>query len=348
MTNSKLNNPGIIYFVQEKDLLGYSTPNYVKIGLVKENEIGRSGEDRKDEHQTGNPRPLYIAHSITTKASVSKLESLIHQKLSLHRHRGEWFVKPNGEIDPFIKEANLINEQLQDQLKNDLRIEGLNSQISSEEIKKPCSESQDIHNELIKVIKDKKEIETQKKIIELKLRLLSGGSNNYIAGVFQWIFKKESQRFDARNFEKENPELFEKYSKESQSSIFRIQKTNTKNNKELIDELNSKVNLLDSCEKSTKIERTNEADDLHREWLNLLSQLQPVEVKRENLVNKLKILCDKNSGIENICSWKREPIKKIKKSDLLEVDKDIVNKYLVKVKSTSSFVLNTFRAYKFK
>ena len=348
MTSSKLNNPGIIYFVQEKDLLGYSTPNYVKIGLVKDNEIGRSGEDRKDEHQTGNPRPLYIAHSITTKASVSKLESLIHQKLSLHRHRGEWFVKPNGEIDPFIKEANFINEQLQDQLKNDLKIEGLNSQISSEEIKKPCSESQDIHNELIKVIQDKKEIETQKKIIELKLRLLSGGSNNYIAGVFQWIFKKESQRFDARNFEKENPELFEKYSKESQSSIFRIQKTNTKNNKELIDELNSKVNLLDSSEKSTKIERTNEADDLHREWLNLLSQLQPVEVKRENLVNKLKILCDKNSGIENICSWKREPIKKIKKSDLLEVDKDIVNKYLVKVKSTSSFVLNTFRAYKFK
>ena len=347
MTSSKLNNPGIIYFVQEKDLLGYSTPNYVKIGLVKDNEIGRSGEDRKDEHQTGNPRPLYIAHSITTKASVSKLESLIHQKLSLHRHRGEWFVKPNGEIDPFIKEANFINEQLQDQLKNDLKIEGLNSQISSEEIKKPCSESQDIHNELIKVIQDKKEIETQKKIIELKLRLLSGGSNNYIAGVFQWIFKKESQRFDARNFEKENPELFEKYSKESQSSIFRIQKTNTKNNKELIDELNSKVNLLDSSEKSTKIERTNEADDLHREWLNLLSQLQPVEVKRENLVNKLKILCDKNSGIENICSWKREPIKKIKKSDLLEVDKDIVNKYLVKVNSTSSFVLNTFRAYKF-
>ena len=348
MTTSKLNNPGIIYFVQEKDLLGYSTPNYVKIGLVKENEVGRSGEDRKDEHQTGNPRPLYIAHSIKTKASVSKLESLIHQKLSLHRHRGEWFVKPNGEIDPFIKESNIINEQLQDQLKNDLTIEELNSQISSEEIKKPCSESQDIHNELIKVIQDKKEIETQKKIIELKLRLLSGGSNNYIAGVFQWIFKKESQRFDARNFEKENPELFEKYSKESQSSIFRVQKVNSKINKDLIDELNKKVSLLVSSEKSTKIERNNEADDLHREWLTLLSQKQPLDLKNENLLNRLKILCDENSGIKNICSWKRSSIKKIKKSDLLDVDKDIVNKYLVKVNSSYSIVLNTYRAYKFR
>ena len=42
-------------------------------------------------------------------------------------------------------------------------------------------------------------------------------------------FKKESQRFDARNFEKENPELFEKYAKESQSSIFRIQKSKCQN-----------------------------------------------------------------------------------------------------------------------
>ena len=347
MTSSKLNNPGIIYFVQEKDLLGYSTPNYVKIGLVKDNEIGRSGEDRKDEHQTGNPRPLYIAHSIITKASVSKLESLIHQKLSLHRHRGEWFVKPNCEIDPFIKEANLINEQLQDQLKNDLKIEELNSQISSDVIKKPCSETQDIHNELIRVIKDKKEIEIQKKIIELKLRLLSGGSNNYISGVFQWLLKKESQRFDARNFEKENPQLFDKYSKESQSSIFRIQKTNTQINKDLIGELQNKVSLLSSSENVEEVERSSQAEDLHREWLTLISQQQPLDLKKENLTNKLKILCDNNLGIQNICSWKREPIKRIKKSDLLDLDKDLVNKYLIKVNPTSTFVLKNFRAYKF-
>ena len=347
MTNSKSNNPGIVYFVQEKDLLGYSTPNYVKIGLVKDNEIGRSGEDRKDEHQTGNPRPLYIAHSISTKASVSKLESLIHQKLSLHRHRGEWFVKPNGEIDPFIKESNLINEQLQDQLKNDLKIEELNSQISSVVIKKPCSETQDIHNELIRVIKDKKEIEIQKKIIELKLRLLSGSSNNYIRGVFEWLFKKESQRFDARNFEKENPQLFYKYSKESQSSIFRIQKTNTQINKDLIRELQNKVSLLSLSENVEEVERSSQAEDLHREWLTLISQQQPLDLKKENLTNKLKILCDNNLGIQNICSWKREPIKRIKKSDLLDLDKDLVNKYLIKVNPTSTFVLKNFRAYKF-
>ena len=48
MSKSISKNKGVIYFVEEKDLLGYSTPNYVKIGLVKDNQIGRSAEDRKD------------------------------------------------------------------------------------------------------------------------------------------------------------------------------------------------------------------------------------------------------------------------------------------------------------
>ena len=56
----------------------------------------------------------------------------------------------------FIKESNLINEQLQDQLKNDLKIEELNSQVSSGEITKPSSEAQDIHNELLRVIEEKR------------------------------------------------------------------------------------------------------------------------------------------------------------------------------------------------
>ena len=38
--------PGTIYFVEERDLLGFPTPNYVS-GLVKENEKGRSSDDKK-------------------------------------------------------------------------------------------------------------------------------------------------------------------------------------------------------------------------------------------------------------------------------------------------------------
>ena len=75
MSNQK--KPGTIYFVEERDLLGFTTPNYVKIGLVKDNEKGRSSDDRKDEHQTGNPRSLVVVHSINTESNVSLLETMI-------------------------------------------------------------------------------------------------------------------------------------------------------------------------------------------------------------------------------------------------------------------------------
>ncbi len=39
----------------ERDLYGYPCGPYVKIGLVKGNDDGRSSFERRKEHQTGNP-----------------------------------------------------------------------------------------------------------------------------------------------------------------------------------------------------------------------------------------------------------------------------------------------------
>ena len=81
-----------------------------------------------------------------TKASVSKLESLIHQNLAIHRHRGEWFVKPNGELKPFIEKSNFINNQLENQIASQEAIDDLNVQISDEELVNDNDESKEIHS----------------------------------------------------------------------------------------------------------------------------------------------------------------------------------------------------------
>ena len=46
---------GFIYFMTERDFFGYPCCPYVKIGLVKGNDNGRSSFERRKEHQTGNP-----------------------------------------------------------------------------------------------------------------------------------------------------------------------------------------------------------------------------------------------------------------------------------------------------
>ena len=87
----------------EKDLFGYECGPYVKIGLVSENEFGRSALNRRDEHQTGNPREIIVKDEVTTMASVSYLEALVHQRLSSKRIHGEWFSYNEEGIDPMFK-----------------------------------------------------------------------------------------------------------------------------------------------------------------------------------------------------------------------------------------------------
>ena len=348
MSKSISKNKGVIYFVEEKDLLGYSTPNYVKIGLVKDNQIGRSAEDRKDEHQTGNPRPLFIAHSMETKASVSKLEALIHQNLAIHRHRGEWFVKPNGELKPFIEKSNFINHQLEDQIASQKLIDALNLHISAEELANEDEESKEIHYELNRVINLIKKIEYKKKVIELNFEIMLGSQKSEIEGVCGYIYKKESSRFDSRKFAKDNPELFEKYSIPSVSGNFRLQKIKSENMTDGIEELKEKLSSLNKQTKGELIFRTSKTESLHHDWLTLVSEQQPLEQEKDKLINRLKIICGEHSGIKNICSWRRIKSQKLSKNDLKDLGDQVLGKYIFPIKASYSFSIRAYRPYKFQ
>ena len=68
---------GFIYFMTERDFFGYPCGPYVKIGLVKGNDDGRSSFERRREHQTGNPREIIVEAEVKTYAQVSTLEALL-------------------------------------------------------------------------------------------------------------------------------------------------------------------------------------------------------------------------------------------------------------------------------
>jgi hypothetical protein len=53
---------GEIYFIGEKDLRSKEVTPYFKVGIVRENaeNADRDSTQRLLEHQTGNPRELYI------------------------------------------------------------------------------------------------------------------------------------------------------------------------------------------------------------------------------------------------------------------------------------------------
>ena len=74
MIKEQSNNIGFIYFMTESYLFGYPWGPYVKIGLVRGNDDGRSTFKRRKEHQTGNPREIIIESEVKTYAQVSTIK----------------------------------------------------------------------------------------------------------------------------------------------------------------------------------------------------------------------------------------------------------------------------------
>ena len=80
MTHSS--TPGTLYFITERDPFCDAPAAYVKIGLVRDNDMGRSSDDRLLEHQTGNPRSLRIAAlSATAAGGGQRLGSTASQRI---------------------------------------------------------------------------------------------------------------------------------------------------------------------------------------------------------------------------------------------------------------------------
>ena len=152
-------NIGFIYFMTEKDLFGYPCGPYVKIGLVKGNDDGRSSFERRKEHQTGNPREIIVEAEVKTYAQVSTLESLVHQRLAKYRIHGEWFNYGEDGIGQYVELTKSINKDLEAQIKDDLLINQYALIEDNGEELKPSSDAKDIHNELI---------EAKKEIIKIK------------------------------------------------------------------------------------------------------------------------------------------------------------------------------------
>ena len=86
---------------------------------------------------------------------------------------------------------------------------------------------------------------------------------------------------------------------------------------------------------------------MHSRWLDAHVELQPFELKKKLLENKLKVLVGEYQGIKDICSWKREKKKQIKKNALLKFDSKLANKYISNGESQIRFKVNDFRPYHF-
>ena len=342
-------NFGYIYFMTERDLFGYPCGPYVKIGLVKGNDEGRSSFERRKEHQTGNPREIVIEEEIKTYAQVSTLESLVHQRLAKHRIHGEWFHYGDDGIYPYVELTKKINIDLENQLDNN----NLISQYSIIEDNKieieASSEAKDIHQELLKLKAEIIKIKNKKDLATLKLKSFDKNYCRDIEGVCFYEKSKPVEKFDKLNFQKDYPDIFRKLAVDVITPIFNIKKdVKNKKSKEIksIEELVS-AQTFDKSKSSLSIDRNRELVNIHTSWIDAHVALQPLELKKKIFENKLKVIIGENQGIKDICTWKRGLKKQLNKSALIQYDLDLADKYISKGESQIRFKVNDFRPYPF-
>ena len=344
----KSDNKGSVYFMVEKDLFGYDCGPYVKIGLVSDNEFGRTSANRRDEHQTGNPREIIIKDEVKTNASVSSLEALVHQRLSTKRIHGEWFSYDLEGINPYVQITKEINQKLESQLENENSIFELGQIEDNGKEIKPNHEILDLFEEL-KIIQERiHSLKLKKQLLELKLKTYSGEIPHNIKDICFYEISKPVKRFDSKKFKSDHPNIVKEISKEIIIPRFtlknRMKKVINNQFKELLD-----ICKTHNLKKKTfqELDRNKDTEALHAEWLYHHSCLQPLSLEKTYFENKLKLFTGENSSIEGICNWNRNKILKFTKADVQNYDQDLANSYIIVGEPSLKFRVNLFRPYNF-
>ena len=348
MTTSN-QNIGFIYFMTERDLFGYPCGSYVKIGLVKGNEEGRSSLERRKEHQTGNPRKIVVEDEVKTFAQVSTLESLVHQRLAKNRIHGEWFNFGKDGISTYVELTKTIKNELEENINDEKEVEKyLNLEDNGQEIS-ASSDSQDIYNDLLKVKQDLIKFKQSKELAVLKLKSFNKKTCKDIEGICFYEKLNPSEKFEKLKFQKDYPELVEKIGTYFMTQNLNIKKDFKQKKSQQIKDLENIVNSQSFIDESSErfIKRDSLSVQLHKNWLDAHVALQPLELKRKFLENKLKIIVGENQSIKEICSWKRKKKKQINKSDLINYDYELAKKYITYGKPVIKFKVNDFRPYTF-
>lgn len=141
---------GEIYFIGEKDLRTKKFTDYYKVGIVRENaqKLDRDSVNRLHEHQTGNPRELYIEH-VQKSDLVELVETLLHKQFAPLGVRGEWMLLTKKELEAVKASAKALAAEAKGIAANLIKVEALSKQKSDEVLIKPTKKMLELHQDLL-------------------------------------------------------------------------------------------------------------------------------------------------------------------------------------------------------
>ena len=184
-------------------------------------KVGRTKSDskqRKDNVSVGSPHKLTLYREIQTEYA-SKLERFIHELLELQRaDNGEFFYVTSSELDDAIEHALAFLSTALPLLDKAAKLQKTKP---NDETLEPSAHDLELYNQLRDAQKEL--FFLKQKVILLQSQIkIAIGANLGIRGIASWRWQ-ETARFNLTVFKAEQPEIYERYRRVSESRVFRIE-----------------------------------------------------------------------------------------------------------------------------
>ncbi len=294
---------GEIYFVRERTDNSFSP--YVKIGLV---HGIRDSLERLKEHQTGNPRPLFIEEQQVVKTqAVDRVEAQMHKIFAPKRVSGEWFEFPSEEeLALAVSKAQELAKEVSSMMSVFQTAEELSKKSSSDSKIPATQEALDLSKEISQANGEVSVCENLEKAIKSKLVLAMEDDEGNVKDTVQILTKTYKAKFNDEEFKNDHAELYAKYVEMVQKwkkPDFRMTAKAALRD-ELSEDFLNQIVAIESM-----IDAVESFQDAYRliEPQLLLTKLKArSEWDLETSKAKLKVLCGEAPGIEGVCTWVRK------------------------------------------
>lgn len=320
---------GELYFAGEMDPRTQELTSYFKIGIVRESD-NRSSTNRMKEHQTGNPRELILIETITTPV-VEQIETLMHGAFAPFRISGEWFFFSPEQRDDAISQASRYALEANQSINLMLRAVELQTVSSNDQTMTSSDKSRELHQRLLKIRQEIGVLEKATKSIDTTIRALS--DIDVPLGRYATLASgTESEKFDETKFKQNHPDMWSQLTEITVKWQQRFLLTETKEMKEALGETRLEISEISEAVMSQIQIATDSRDisSIHREFLNLLTFLAPLEWEEKCLESELKNELGEYREIEGICSWPRafKEREAFNKKSLQELHPEIYEEYI--------------------
>lgn len=294
---------GEIYFIREQ--FGDGFTEYTKIGKVAE-KPGRSSLDRVEELQTGNPRQLRRLHSVST-TFVSAVETTLHLEFAPKRVlTGEWFKLSDTEISSAIArcgELAAVNARLIPLFE---QAESLGQSPSRSSIAPASDDAATWAKTYRRANHGLNLVEKGRKSFRDYLKAAS--TRGVDVTDFATITHPAGNRSYEALFRETYAEIVTKYSSLTTKVSGQFRTKQFRNevhspDEELAVVISSTDSLMQQV--STSNDQREEIVAMHALYLALISQKPVLEKQKEVAKAHLMLLCGDNSGIEDLCTWRR-------------------------------------------